>query len=433
MALIKSNKLIQQGISVVAGNQVIPDGGVFVPDPTLERLVPQSEPEGEEYQEPSDFDSLETPEEFIEEFPEEPEPLPMIDLGEADTAVAEMLQQEQEAFAQIEMNMQAEIPMEMGNSLENLQQATVEQISEVYADPAEAEEVMGRMMPYLEHQASAEAEETLLPQAQALKWQEMATVEEKIQTYLEQYSRQYTEAPEDQLLQILAEKEQILAQARIQAQDVLQQAEARAAHIVAEAEAKATQTMQEVENTRQQIVADLEQQGYAQGYQEGRGQADQEGAEILSEAIETLNRVRMAYPKAIKDNEDKLLKLAIEIAERIIGEELTLRPEICQSMLEIAIRKVSDLEQVIIKSSEEDLPIILEKEEYFRELLKNVKNLEFVSSKKVGRGGVLIETTAGMVDAQISTQLSVLKEAFDRLRAEYAEDPSDQAWEEVDQ
>lgn len=432
MALIKSNKLIQQGISVVAGNQVIPDGDVFVSDTALERLVPQSE-QPEEYEDSSAFDSFENPEGLEEEIPEEPEAVPTIDLGEADAAVAEFLQQEEVAFAQIEMNMQAEIPMEMGNSLENLQQTTFEQISEAYPDSAEAEEVMGRMMPYLEHQASAEAEEALLPKAQDLKWQEMASVEDKIQTYLERYTRQYTEAPEDQLLQILSEKEQITAQARIQAQSVLQEAESRAARIIAEAEAKATQTMQEVENSRQQIVADLEQQGYAQGYQEGRGQADQEGAEILSEAIETLNRVRMAYPKAVKENEDKLLKLAIEIAERIIDEEISLRPEICQSMLETAVRKVSDLEHVVIKASEEDLPIILEKEDFFRDLLKNVKNLDFVASKKVGRGGVLIETTAGIVDAQISTQLSVLKEAFDRLRAEYAEDSSDQAWEEVDQ
>ncbi|MNL43097.1 flagellar assembly protein H [compost metagenome] len=78
-----------------------------------------------------------------------------------------------------------------------------------------------------------------------------------------------------------------------------------------------------------------------------------------------------------------------------------------------------------IKVNPEDMPLVQEREEAFRDRLKNVRKVEFQSSPKIQRGGVLIDTASGSVDAQIKTQLSVIMEAFDAVRREYAEEPLD--------
>ena len=90
-----------------------------------------------------------------------------------------------------------------------------------------------------------------------------------------------------------------------------------------------------------------------------------------------------------------------------------------------ALAKVSDLEEVIVKVNPEDLPTVQTQEEAFRDRLKSVRKVEFTSSPKIQRGGVLIETGSGTVDAQIKTQLSVIQEAFEFVRKEYAEEPLD--------
>lgn len=455
MGLIKSNQLVQQtsGVVVVGdkivqeATQVIPAAQSKVPDrrevekpPEVETLPDESVAleileENEEFEETEGNEGSE--EGLSDEGSPEAEDIPPERLIEAfDEEIEEILSERDEASERISAELQGEIGERMNTHLEGIRQETETVVREAHPDEAEAEGILSTMMPYLEHQASAEAEAALVDEATGRRWYEIGTAEEKIRKFLFHYVKEiHAEATfAEKFAHLLLERESILSEARLQAQALVQEAEQRAAQIVAEAESKATQTILDVENHRQDILNELEQQGYAQGYQEGRSQADIEGAEVVSQAIETLNKVRMAYPQAIKDNEEKLLKLAIEIAERIIMEEISIKPEIVQKNLKAAIRKVSDLEHVVIKAHEEDLPILLEKEDQFREMLKNVKNLEFTSSKKIQRGGVVIETSAGNVDAQISTQLSVLKEAFDRVRAEYGPDNSeDAAWEEVDQ
>lgn len=461
MGLIKSNQLVQQNSGVVVvGDKIIQEASHVVPaahpvertekrkpeaieKPAEVEILPEEEPaaleaniEIAEEELSNDREDQEDQEER-DEGEESEEEIPPERLIEAfDDETEEMLSERDEAVERISLELQGEIGERMNSHLEGIRQETEAAVREAHPDEAEAETILASMMPYLEHQASAEAEAALVDEATGRRWYEIGTAEEKIRKFVFHYVKEIHEEATfaEKFAHLLLEREAILSEARLQAQALVQEAEQRAAQIVAEAESKATQTILDVENHRQDILNELEQQGYAQGYQEGRSQADIEGAEVVSQAIETLNKVRMAYPKAIKDNEEKLLKLAIEIAERIIMEEISIKPEIVQKTLEAAVRKVSDLEHVVIKASEEDLPVVLEKEEQFREMLKNVKNLEFTSSKKVQRGGIVIETTAGNVDAQISTQLSVLKEAFDRVRAEYGEDNSeDAAWEEVDQ
>ncbi|HBN10236.1 MAG TPA: hypothetical protein DD435_16890 [Cyanobacteria bacterium UBA8530] len=441
MALIKSNQLVQQGSSVVLGDKITQDAGSMRPTkkkgeekiekPVEQKPLPAALPENKSENQEENSENFEKVEKI-----EKPSLPPEKMIGDFDEGRNLLLEQEGQSLEALESERQVAVADRMGDVLEERSTEVAAAITELHSDEDEAQEIITRLMPYAEHQASAEAEKILVEEYLAPKWQEIGTTEEKIAAFLGNYVKKLSKDPgnSDRFLALLSEREAILAEARLKAQDIVQQAEMAAAELVAEAEAKATQTILDVENNRQDILNELEQQGYAQGYQEGRSQADLEGAEVVSEAIETLNKVRMAYPLAIKDNEENLLKLAIEIAERIIQEEIDMKPEICVKMLEAAIRKVSDLEHVVIRANEEDLPLLLEHEDRFREMLKNVKNLEFAASKKVARGGVLIETTAGSVDASISTQLSVLKEAFDHVRAEYGDDNSeDTAWEEVDQ
>jgi len=259
------------------------------------------------------------------------------------------------------------------------------------------------------------------------RWLQAGTAEEQIAALLDNFHAHLVEEPplDDQFVALIAEREAILAEARLRAERQIQDAQAQAAAIVQEAERSAARTVIEVETRRQAILDELKQQGYSEGYQEGRAQADEEGAKIINEATDSLNCLAGALRESAKKNEEKLLKLAIGIAEKILHDEIVVRPDTVLKTLEEALMKVSDLEEVIIKVNPEDLPLIKSHEEAIRDRLKSVRKIEFTSNPKIQRGGVLIETGAGTVDAQIKTQLSVIQEAFDFVRKEYAEEPLD--------
>ncbi|MBM3274288.1 MAG: hypothetical protein FJZ00_03990, partial [Candidatus Sericytochromatia bacterium] len=286
------------------------------------------------------------------------------------------------------------------------------------------------VVPGLERQAAAQAELDAAAAASRARWRELAGAEEQIAALLANF-----DLPESAAAKVLADREQLLAEARLQAARLLTDAQEDAARIRADAEAQGAQTLEDFEVTRQERFEQLRAEAAAAGYTEGRAQADEEGAKIVEEAIETLNRARLSYPRAVKDNQEKLIELALQVAEKVIAEEIAARPDLVLQTLDSALVRVTDMESVTIRVNPDDLPIVQEKEEEYRDLLAQVKKLEFTSSPKIARGGVFIETSSGSVDATIKTQLSVISEVFRATRRELEEimDAEGEAFDELNE
>ncbi|MBM3266057.1 MAG: hypothetical protein FJZ01_00275 [Candidatus Sericytochromatia bacterium] len=301
-------------------------------------------------------------------------------------------------------------------------------ITGALGDGPEGENALDAIVPALERQAAAQAELAAARAAARARWREMATAEEQIAALLSQF-----DVPESASSRILGEREQLLAEARLKAAQILTDAQEEAARIRADAEQQGAQALEDFELTRLERFEQLREEARAAGYTEGRAQADEEGAKIIEEAIETLNRARLSYPRAVKENQEKLIELALQVAEKIIGAEIEARPDVVLETLDVALTRVTDLESVQIRVHPDDLPIVKEKEDEYRDLLAQVKKLEFVPSPKIQRGGVFIETSSGTVDATLKTQLSIIAEVLRGVRKELDEiaDAENEAFEEL--
>lgn len=426
MALIKSNRLVQAGTAVVAGDQLIPGAEVPVPPPAasfsqLERTIPSAE-EGAEADTTDVVAELAGVVEQAGEVVPDDTPLGAL-LEGFDVRRDELLAEAQAGRELALQEAMATAAEALGSHLEALEQEVREQLasSAMPSSPDELETSMEALAPQLEQAALARTQVEGQFAANSVRWEQAASSEERIAILLSGYSHQVASGgdAEQIVLNLLAEREQVLADARLRAEEQLADAEARAAAVVAEAQERAARILAEIEAKRKELLAQLEQQGYAQGYQEGRSQADEEAEKIVSEAVASLNAARDALPIAIRETQPRLLQLAVDIAEKIVERELANDPTLVGDILERAIKRVSDTERVVIKVHPDDLPLIKEQEDRFRDLLKNVRNLEFASSSKMTRGGVFIETSSGTVDATIATQLSVIQEAFKNTLSEF--------------
>jgi flagellar assembly protein FliH len=211
----------------------------------------------------------------------------------------------------------------------------------------------------------------------------------------------------------------IFAEAEEQGARVRAESQREAERIISEANLESARIIEQAEQSHQEIIEAATQEGFNVGYQEGREEAVKENAQLLAETTAALNKLHGAFPNAVKQNEEKLVRLAMEIAEAVISEELAAKPEIALKTVERAIKRVSDLERVIIKVNPLDLDLILPKQESFRNILPDVQEFVITGHYSIARGGCLIETNSGTVDAQINTQLAVLEEVFARVRSEY--------------
>ena len=146
-----------------------------------------------------------------------------------------------------------------------------------------------------------------------------------------------------------------------------------------------------------------------EGYLNGLQKAGDEIAEIKSSLIEFLNMkdeiANEFYPH--------IMEISMEIAKKIIKKEIEISPNILKDVIMETIDKTnSDTEKINIKVNPDDvefatlsLPEIVE--------AKNISaKVTIQGDETVDKGSCIIIANNGVIDANFSTQLSILQNAF---------------------
>lgn len=280
-----------------------------------------------------------------------------------------------------------------------------------------------QVAPYIQRQVAAELELELIGTISEIRWTHLKRIEEKIVSEAADVA-EHIEAnhPPETFAELLAQREAILSEARLEAERLMMEAQTQASAVMAQAEQAQAQAFLELESQKNQILEQLREQARAEGFEEGKAAGEQQAAQYVQEALFKLNEIMMAFPAAVKKHEANIVSLAVEIASKIIQEEISLQPEIVQRTVETALRRVSDLEQVVVKVNPLDLDLILPKQDTFKQLVPDVQNFSIEGAHTIQRGGCIIETNSGSINASLNTQLSIIEEVFRNVMAEYDDD-----------
>lgn len=183
------------------------------------------------------------------------------------------------------------------------------------------------------------------------------------------------------------------AEAKSEAALIRERAAEQAAEVVRKAEVEAEQ---------------LKQKAYQQGYEHGK---DTAAADLCQVVASTSRRLQQIEAQA----EPQLRDLAVKIARRIIGKELELAPEAVVGIVKQALgEKARQRREIVLRVHPDDLQRIRDSKADLVEVLSRAKEIGIREDPEIARGGVVIETDAGTIDAQVDTQLEV----FDRVLRE---------------
>ncbi len=199
---------------------------------------------------------------------------------------------------------------------------------------------------------------------------------------------------------IRADAEAIVDRAAADAETLLKQAEATAADIVTSAQARVAQIEEEA-RTR----------GCRRGYDEGRQAAHDELDPVFKTMREMIEGMRAQREGFIASAEPELVRLAMAIAERIVHTEVSNTRQVVVENVRAALTRLVSREVVTLRVNPADHETIRQ----YREAIvaaSDVGHLRVVEDQRVDRGGVLVETDAGTIDAKISTQLREAKRAI---------------------
>jgi flagellar biosynthesis/type III secretory pathway protein FliH len=106
-----------------------------------------------------------------------------------------------------------------------------------------------------------------------------------------------------------------------------------------------------------------------------------------------------------------VVEVAVEIARRILGRELTASPGTVVDVARRALRVASGCGDIVLRAAPEDAAALREAEGVLRRLVER-GSLSVVEDAGLGRGEVVVESSGGRVDARIDAQLDSFRRAL---------------------
>jgi flagellar biosynthesis/type III secretory pathway protein FliH len=193
-----------------------------------------------------------------------------------------------------------------------------------------------------------------------------------------------------------------------QARELIDNAEAHAKVLLQDAFNRASQLLSEAGDRGDRLVETVQVEARTAGHAEGAAAADREMNDMMATMRNLVDMARVERHKLMESAEPELVRLAVGIAERVLHQQIALDRGVVVEMAKVAISRLVEKESVTVRVNPGDLERMREHRD---ELLSNgeIKNFRIVEDQRVDRGGVVVETDGGTIDARISTQVNEAK------------------------
>jgi flagellar assembly protein FliH len=160
---------------------------------------------------------------------------------------------------------------------------------------------------------------------------------------------------------------------------------------------------------RQKKITD---ESYSKGFKEGVELQKQETLTVMEAIAAMTKRIPEIRKEVIEKSEEQIVKLSVAIAEKILNQEITTRKEIILGVLKGALKNVSETEGMKIRLNPLDFRYMMEVKKDFLQSFDGVRNIIFEEDTSIRKGGAVIETMFGEVDARLENQLKEIKSSL---------------------
>jgi type III secretion protein L len=169
----------------------------------------------------------------------------------------------------------------------------------------------------------------------------------------------------------------------------------KAKDIIADAEQQAADLLARAKEEHEAVVAAAKEAGRQEG---------------LAQITEMLLKAKQERAAIVEGAEPQIVQLALTVAEKIIGHAVQLDEDVILSMAAQAIETVRQQHELVLRVHPDDANLLRNSRKKLLDMLGRTKDIAVREDSEIQRGGCIIETENGTVDAQLRTQLQVLEQ-----------------------
>lgn len=214
----------------------------------------------------------------------------------------------------------------------------------------------------------------------------------------------------------LEKEKEIIIKSEQKAQELIEQAQAQAQEII---ESAKNQALSEVDA----ITENAHQEGFEAGRQEGLENITQELQDKII-AINDFAKSEFEIKKnIIKSAHLDIIKLIIEISQKVCSKSLELDDNILKEITKNAIQALKEKENITIIIN----PMMAEKiyaiSDELKEKIPQLSSIKIIEDNSVSPDGTIVESPLSRVDCRVKSQIN---EIADKLMAKLDSTPSEE-------
>lgn len=121
-----------------------------------------------------------------------------------------------------------------------------------------------------------------------------------------------------------------------------------------------------------------------------------------------MTSLRQAVPQVVHDTESMMISLALEVAQKLVAD-MPISVAMVEAAVQDALGQVEGTAQVTVRLHPADLELLQNAHSSLLLAGEGANDFRFLGSPEVTRGGCLVQTRFGMVDARRETKFDLLK------------------------
>ena len=197
-----------------------------------------------------------------------------------------------------------------------------------------------------------------------------------------------------------------------QAQIIKNDAEQNAAEIIKNAQEEASKIVEDARIEQETLKSNSRAEGYNQGREEGFAEGKGEVERLVERTHKILEGVMARREEILTETEQQIVELVILMTRKVVKIISENQKSVVMANVLQALKKVKTRGDVTIRVNMDDVKLTSAHTADFIKQVENIQGITVLEDSTVDKGGCVVETDFGAIDARIQNQLSELETAI---------------------
>jgi flagellar assembly protein FliH len=168
-------------------------------------------------------------------------------------------------------------------------------------------------------------------------------------------------------------------------------------------------------------IAQVERAAYEKAFKLGEEAGSERGERMFQSAVQSFvkaaEEIRSAQEEFFEQVEGQILDLVLATTQKVVHREINDRRDVVIGILREAISRAVDRERIRVRINPSDFELVQTQKPDILRSIEGIKQLVVEKDENVSRGGAVVETDHGTIDARIERRFAEVEKALKRQKA----------------